>query len=433
MPDSMLSTAPRGIRDTTPQDSPIDTARRTRHSRRRFAAVTGIGFAVLVVAAWQTRMWLSTTPVIARESIRTANVTRGLFERDAQAQGTVIAAVSPTVFAPATGSITFHVKAGEAVKKDQILGEVESPALMNEYARELATLHSLDVALRRQEIEIRRQRLQNRQASDLAGVQIHAAGRELKRAENAWQLHIIPEHDYQRAVDDLETARLTYRQALANAHLQSESLDFELTAKHLDRDRQQLVAENLKRRVNDLTLRSPVDGLIGNLAVNQNATVAENAPLLTVVDLSALEIEFKVPESYAGAIGLDMPAEVTYGATIYPGRVTAISPEVQQSEVTGRVRFGNEIPAGLRQNQRLNLRIVMESRSNVLKVERGAFVDAGGGAAYVVDNDNAVRRPIKIGAMSIGSVEIIAGLAAGEKIIVSDMGPLHGAPSVRIK
>ena len=88
-----------------------------------------------------------------------------------------------------------------------------------------------------------------------------------------------------------------------------------------------------------------------------------------------------------------MPRSTTAAASI-PGRITNISPEVQQSEVRGRVRFADSLPPGVRQNQRVNVRLVLDQRENALKVERGAFVERGS-YAYVVEGDMAQRRPIE--------------------------------------
>ena len=346
-------------------------------------------------------------------------------------KGTVVAAVSPTLYASAPGKLTLLAQAGEPVKKGQPLARIDSPELRNEHQREQATLDSLSTALERQGIELRRQQLQNQQASDLAGVQIKAAERELQRVEAAWQIKVVPEYQYKRAMDDVDTARLNYQHALDNAKLQDESLSFELKSKRLERDRQRLVVEDLKRRVQELEVRSPVDGMVGSLLAAQEAAVALHAPLLSVVDLSAFEIEFRVPESYADSLAIGMAAEVAYLGKTYRGAVTAISPEVQQSEVAGRVRFKDETPPGIRQNQRVNLRIVMDSRTDVLKVERGNFTDAGGWA-YVVNDDRATRRAIQMGAMSIKEVEILSGLEPGERIIVNNPTELNDALVVRL-
>jgi HlyD family secretion protein len=171
--------------------------------------------------------------------------------------------------------------------------------------------------------------------------------------------------------------------------------------------------------------------MVGSLAVNQKTTVAENAALLTVVDLSALEIEFRVPESYATEIAPDMSAEIAYGGKAYTGQVTTVSPEVKDHEVSGRLKFADNAPLGLRQNQRVNVRIVMDSRRNVVKVERGAFVDSGG-TLYVVDGPMARRRTARLGAMSVGEVEILAGATPGEQIVISSLSDFNDAPEVRL-
>jgi HlyD family secretion protein len=95
------------------------------------------------------------------------------------------------------------------------------------------------------------------------------------------------------------------------------------------------------------------------------------------------------------------------------------------------VRFAEQVPAGVRQNQRVNVRIVLDQRDNVLKVERGAFVDSGS-VAYVVQGDMATRRPITLGAMSVGEVEILSGLNAGDQIIVSNLSEIGEPPQVRL-
>ena len=191
---------------------------RRRHSQksqacvlRRYGVIAGIAAALLLLVVWSARAWLSSEKVIPRERMRTAVVERGPFVRDVAATGTVVAAVSPTLFAEAPGTIIYKVRAGDTVKAGDVLGRVESAALTNEYEQERATLAGTDAALNRQTIEVRRTILKSSQDTDLAKVQITAAEREFKRAEDAWGIHVIPERDFERARDDLETAKLNTR------------------------------------------------------------------------------------------------------------------------------------------------------------------------------------------------------------------------------
>ena len=93
----------------------------------------------------------------------------------------------------------------------------------------------------------------------------------------------------------------------------------------------------------------------------------------------------------------------------------------------------NSVPAGLRQNQRLTTRVLLEEKQNVLMVERGQFFDSGNGrVAYVVEDGVAYRRPIVSGATSLNQVEIVDGLRAGETIITSSTEMFNSAESVLI-
>jgi HlyD family secretion protein len=419
------------IRDTSGTDVSLDPGPALRKRRRLLIGGALLAAALVAGATFAVRSWLTTGHVASRERLRISEVTLGPFVRDVAAEGTVITANSPTLYAISTGTITFGVRAGDAVQKGQVLGVLDSPALVNTYTQERATLDSLNVALGRQEIDLRKQELADREQADLAQVSIHAAQREYNRLQTAWKEGVSPQKDFDKAGDDLSNAKLAYEQALANAKLNAESLAYDLKTKRLERDRQKFVVENLAREVGDLTVRSPVRGMVGSLAVDQKATVAENAALLTVVDLSSLEVEFRVPESYASDLALDLPAEISFGGNTFKGSVTAVSPQVEDSEVKGRVRFRGAPPRGLRQNQRVNVRIIFDERQNVLQVERGSFVDAGS-VAYVVEGDQARRTPVKLGAMSVSAVEILSGLRAGQQIVVSSVADFDDAPLVRL-
>jgi HlyD family secretion protein len=370
--------------------------------------------------------------VVSRERLRISEVTRGHFVRDVAADGTIVASVNPTLFAIAPGTISYKARAGDAIKKGDVLATLDSPELMNEAQREQATLDSLDAALARQQIEIRREILTSQQQADLAQVTIEAAERELKRSQWAWDQHVISERDYRRAIDDVSTAKLNFAHARDTAGLERDSLALDLRTKRLERDRQALVVAALKARVAQLTLHSPVDGMVANLAQAEKTRVAADAALMTVVDLSAFEVEFQVAESYAGAIKPGMNADVTVDGRDVPGIVTAISPEVRQNQVTGRVKFKGGQPPGLRQNERVAVRVVLDQRDNVLKFERGSFIDETTRAVYVVHGSHAQRVPVTLGAASVSEIEVLSGLAAGDQVVTSDMRDSNQASEVAI-
>src|SRR5690242_10827605 len=93
-----------GIRGTEAQDAPVSTAL-PPWRRHRLRILIGGAALVVLLFAWLIHGWLRTGQVISRERLRFSPVTRGHFVRDVAADGTVVAAINPTLFAVAPGTI----------------------------------------------------------------------------------------------------------------------------------------------------------------------------------------------------------------------------------------------------------------------------------------------------------------------------------------
>lgn len=421
------------IRDTASQDVALDNKPRLR--RRRWYLLGG-GIALLLALALLIpaviRM-LSADASVSASRLSFASVERGEFINDIAAEGRVVAAVSPTLYAATAGSASLKVNAGDTVKKGQILAVIDSPELTSRYSQESSTLSSMQTDLERERINAKKAALKSQETVDLANVKLEAAQREMKRADSAWGFHVISAQDYEKARDELAAAKLEYANALADTKLDKEGLNFDVRTKELQVNRERLLVKDLQRQVNDLKIRSPIDGQVGQVFIAPRATVAANAQLLTVVDLSALEVEVTVPESFARDLAVGMATDITGNGGAWKGEVSAISPEVVNGEVAARVRFLDSKPENLRQNQRLSVRIVLDKRNNVLTVARGSFIDESGGRyAYVVEDGIAVKTPIQIGATSIDKVEILKGLKEGDRIVISGTDNFNGAARVAI-
>jgi HlyD family secretion protein len=175
-----------------------------------------------------------------------------------------------------------------------------------------------------------------------------------------------------------------------------------------------------------------MEGIVGSLAVVDRTVVPVNAPLLTLVDLSRLEVELEIPESYVQDLGLGMKSEIVAGDVKATGKLVAIAPEVVRNQVLARVRFDSQ-PAGLRQSQRVNARLLIDERPNVLLLPRGPFVETHGGKyAYVMEDGFAVRKPIRIGGTSVASVEVAEGVKAGDRVVIAGSEEFENAPQVKI-
>ena len=144
-------------------------------------------------------------------------------------------------------------------------------------------------------------------------------------------------------------------------------------------------------------------------------------------------MEVQVSESYADDLAICMQAEIRAGTNTYIATLVAVSPEIINNQVTSRLRFNDQVPEGLRQNQRLTTRILLEEKSNILMVARGQFFDSGNGRiAYVVRDRVAYRTAIATGATSLSNIEITDGLNVGDVIVISSTDTFNSADTVLI-
>lgn len=418
------------LRDTAGQDRVIERASLWKR-HRALAMISLVALIVLGALVTYLLRYSGAGVSVDRSRLSIATVERGSFVRDIAADGQVVAAVSPTLYANALGTVTLKVHAGDTVSKGQVLAVLDSPDLTAKLSQEQATEVGLRIDWQRATLDADQKLLQLRDAFNQAQVDQKTAQRELDRSRKAYELGSYTELQALKAQDALEKAQFAFEQAKMNYDSQPKQNRFDIDSKKALFDRQEYLVADLKRQVDGLNVKSPVDGQVGQVQVADRASVAKDAPLLTVVDLSALEVEIKVTESLARDLRPGMSADLEGGGHHWQGTVSGVSPEVVGGQVTARLRFGAEKPAGLRQSQRLSVRILIDKRENVLMVERGSFVDQeGGGYAYLVHGNVAERHPVRLGAASIAKVEILDGLAAGDQIVVSGTDAFNSAERV---
>lgn len=419
------------IKDTSDQDISI-APQKNKLKRLSLISVT---ITVVILLIWQVApaasRWSQAQKSVSLDRVRIATITRGDFIRDISVLGRVVAAVRPTVYSPADGTISLKVEAGHEVKKGQILAKLDSPELTNQFFQQQAILERLKSSLARQKIQTKKQQLIDQKSVDLANVKLTTAKREKRRSDLGYEKSVINQIDYEKAQDDLENASLLYKHAVQDAELNSESLNFESKSISLDLHQQSLYVTELQRQVDALTITSPVNGIVGNLSTDNKTFLSKNQPILMVVDLSNFEVEIDIPESYADDLAIGMAVDVSFEQQRFSARLVTISPEILNNQVTGRVRFTEEMPTKLRQNQRLSTQIILEHKSDVLQVKRGQFLDSSGGKfAYKVENGIAQKTPIAVGARSLSHIELLSGLKENDQIIISNIDLFNSAQQV---
>lgn len=382
--------------------------------------------ALVLLAVSQRERW--GTPRVALERLTVATVTVAPLVREVNAEGRVVAGTSLSLVAPAAGTVVWQVQAGDTVQAGQLLGKLSSPELEARLAQERSNAESLAAELRRAQAEAASSRGAAQAQVATAELALQAAQLLEKRQRVALDAGASSALQWEAARDALARARIELEQARQAATLKTEALQHDLQARQAQVRRAAAQAQELARQAGLLQLRAPQPGAIGQRLVGDGATVARDAALLTLVDLTRLDVQLQVPESLVRELQLGQQGEVMVGGKPVAASLVALSPEVVNGEVAARLRFAaGRQPADLRQNQRLSARVLLERRDAVLGVQRGPFVEQGGGrVAWVLKDGVAVRRSVQLGAAALDRVEVKAGLQAGEQVVV---GGLENQPA----
>ena len=198
-------------------------------------------------------------------------------------------------------------------------------------------------------------------------------------------------------------------------------------------------AASAAARVADTVIRAPFDGRAGLRRVSVGSLISPGTVITTVDDTSVMKIDFDVPETFLTVLapGLEVVAtSVAYPGRSFTGEVASIDSRVDpvSRAVTVRARLPN--PEGLlKQGMFVNVRVAREAKPTVVVPEQAIVPERGKVFVFTVADDVATKREVTTARRRPGETEIVAGLAAGERVVVEgtqkvrDGGPVSEAPA----
>ncbi|MEO8033246.1 MAG: efflux RND transporter periplasmic adaptor subunit [Acidobacteriota bacterium] len=316
------------------------------------------------------------------------------------------------------------IQPGSVVHADSVILVVTNPELQQ-------AGHDAELQLRAAEAELRNRRLQI-ESQLLSQEAVSAAARadyeearlratadgELAAAGLTSQLtwKFSKGREGQLAVRvDVEERRLQLGR-------ESQSADLATVAVKVDQLRALLALK--RQQIDALQVRAGREGVLQQVAVEVGQPVTAGATLAKVADPQSLKASIHVSEVQASQIALGQAVDVDTHNGVVPGVVARIDPTVQNNSVTVDVRLPRDLPPGARPDLSVDAVINVDRVDDTLFVGRPVQAEANGAVALfrlAADGRSATRIRVRIGHASWNSIEIREGLAAGDRVILSDM------------
>ena len=189
------------------------------------------------------------------------------------------------------------------------------------------------------------------------------------------------------------------------------------------------------KQVDGLKIRAGAKGVLQQMAVEVGQRVLPGAQLGKVAQPEHLKAEIKIPETQAKDVVIGQPAQVDTHNGIIPGRVVRIDPAAINGNVTVDIHLEGGLPQGARPDLSVDGTVELERLQDVLFVQRPVFGQPNsliGIFKVSPDGKEANRIQIRIGRVSVQTVEIVEGLKIGDKVILSDMSAWDDRDRLRL-
>lgn len=243
-----------------------------------------------------------------------------------------------------------------------------------------------------------------------------------KAYEQALAQYNLAKENFER-LEKLYNENVTTEQQYTNGKLQ---LDIAIKA-----------VEFYRVRLSKGYIVSPINGVVDAKFLNKGEMSSPGAPILSIVDVSKVKINAGIPEKYVGEITKGQSVLITFEVLPeekFYGIVSYISPTIDPQSRTFEVEvILNNKDRKLKPEMSANLEFTRLDIDDAIVIAQDQFVDNGEEKyVFVLENDVAKKRIIKIGGFSDSKVYVESGLNFGEKLIIEGFRGLSDNEKVQI-
>ena len=373
-------------------------------------------------------LWLilrdnSATLRVNAESLIINEVTQGEFNDYIRVSGQVQPMTTIQV-SPQEGGIVQEIvtEEGSKVKAGDIIVRLTNDNLDLQILNSEAELAEKENILRNTLISMEQQKLSLRQ--DKLQLQTEVARLRRKYGQNKalYEDKLIAREEYLTAREDYELAAGKLQLVKERAQQDSlyRSVEIEQMQESLDNMRKNMLM--IRRRKDNLTIKSPIDGELGLLDVVLGQSISAGMKIGQINNLDSYKIEAQIDEHYIDRVTAGLSATFQRQNESYGAIIRKVYPEVRDGKFKADFKFEGETPDNVRSGQTYYLNLQLGQPENAVLVPRGTFYQKTGGKwIFVVapEGGRAMRREIRIGRQNPQYYEVLEGLNPGEKVINS--------------
>jgi HlyD family secretion protein len=227
--------------------------------------------------------------------------------------------------------------------------------------------------------------------------------------------YIISEEDYQFAKRSYELYRERQKQDSIYRNIQVKQMRSSLQNMELN-------LQLVRQRQENLNVKAPVDGLLTTLDVEVGQSIPKGGRLGQVHILTSFKVVAQIDEHYIDRVKTGLTAIMERQGQEFKLRIRKVMPDVKNGRFAVEMVFVDKLPENMRTGQTYYTRLQLGDPQKSLLLPRGSFFQETGGQWIFVLSKNgkyAEKRKIKIGRQNPKYYELIEGLEAGEKVIIS--------------
>lgn len=418
----------------------MDLPRRHRNllARHGTRVVTALAvLASLAVATAAIGRIEAQLPVFTRAGLWIGKVERGEMVRELQGNGKLVPESMQWVTALSAARVErIFVRPGAPVEADTVLLELRNPDLELQSLEAERQVAAARTVLTNMRATLRGEKL----ALEVSLAALRGDRTTARRKADASAT--LGEHGYVSGDDQhatrTQSETLERRLDLEEQRLfvLDEGTKARLAAQKHEIERLQAIAAFRREQVAGLRVHAGVAGVLQELPLEVGQWVSPGALLAKVARPDHLKAQLQIPETLAKDLALGLRARVDTRNGVIDGEVVRIDPAASKGTVTVDVRLGGRLPRGARPDLTIVGTVEIERLPDVLHVRKPAFVQPDSTMGiFRIDEDGsrATRVDVQFGRVSASTVEVAAGLNAGDSIILSDLSKADSAERIELE